>query len=102
MTHDAESVEKVRQAIMRYRELLDLLAMHTQSAERAYTKLFDALPEEQKTTLAEKALQREAAILALADLEPLRRAALQMRFDMRDMERGFEELYNNIAPTDGT
>jgi ADP-ribose pyrophosphatase YjhB (NUDIX family) len=97
MTHD-EQVEKIRQAIMRYRELLDVLHNRAQSGERGYASLFDLLPQEQQAALPEKMLQREAALLALADMEPLRRAVLRARFDMRDMERAFEELYNNIAP----
>lgn len=97
---DPEQVEKVRQAIMRYRELLDVLHMRIGSSEQRYAALFTQLAEEQRNTLPEKALQREAALLALADLEPLRRALLSAAFDMRDMERAFEETYNNIAPDD--
>jgi chromosome segregation ATPase len=95
--HDPEQVEKVRQAIMRYRELLDLLKARTETAERRYAALFSELDEAQRA-LPEKLQQREAALRALDDLEPLRRAALRMHFDLRDLERAFEEVYGNIAP----
>jgi hypothetical protein len=95
---DSEQLEKVRQAIMRCRELLDLLNARAASGERAYAALFAALPQEQRDSLPEKLLQREAARLALEDLEPLRRAVLRLRFDVREIEKGFEELYDHIAP----
>lgn len=92
-----EQVERVRQAIMRYRELLDLLHNQLENSERRYASLFDQLTEEQRASLPEKLRQREAALWALADMEPLRRAVLRMRFSMRDMERDFEQIYNHIA-----
>jgi hypothetical protein len=95
--HDSEQIETVRQAIMRYRELLDILGLQLERSERAYNALFDSLPQDQRDTLPEKQLQREAAIVALEDLEPLRRAVLRLRFDTRDIERESEALYNNIA-----
>ncbi|MDL1902548.1 hypothetical protein FBR02_17490 [Anaerolineae bacterium CFX9] len=93
----AEYVEKIRQAIMRYRELLDLLQQRTQAAERRYAALFDGLSEADKAALPEKLLQREAALLAIDDMEPLRRAVLQIRFDTREIEKEFEALYDRIA-----
>jgi hypothetical protein len=95
---DAEQLEKVRQAIMRYRELLDVLHGRIASAERNYAALFNGLTDEQRASLPEKEQQREAARRALDDMEPLRRALLHMTFDLRDMEHGFEDAYNNIAP----
>lgn len=95
-----EHVEKVRQAIMRYRELLDLLHTSVANAEKNYAALFDSVTQEQKESLPEKLLQREAALIAIENMEPLRRAALNMQFRMRDFERGFEDIYNNIAPED--
>ncbi|MDX2141247.1 MAG: hypothetical protein SF123_24395 [Chloroflexota bacterium] len=92
-----ERHEKIRQAIMRYRELLDLLRIRQEVDERAYAALFDGVDTEAKASLQEKALQGEAARLALDDLEPLRRAVLSMQLGMRDFAREFEELYGNIA-----
>lgn len=94
---DPEQMEKVRQAIMRYRELLDVLRARTEASERRYAALFSGLDDRQRA-LPEKLQQREAAIHALDDLQPLRRAALRTQFDLRDLERAFEELYEHIAP----
>lgn len=93
-----EDVEKVRQAIMRYRELLDVLNARIHQAEKRYQALFAVIPAEKKT-LPLKALQREAALLALDDMEPLRKATLAVYYDLHDMTKAFEEVYNNIAPT---
>jgi len=95
--HSSEDVEKIRQAIMRYRELLDILKTRTDEAESCYSALFAGLSQEQRG-LPEKAMHREAALLALDDLEPLRRSLLGARFGLRDLERAFEETYNAIAP----
>lgn len=95
---DDEHIEKVRQAIMRYRELLDQLKIRLANGERTYESLFKDVSEQQRSSLPHKALQREATIIALEDLTALRNAALRMQFDMRDLEGAFEELYNNIAP----
>jgi ADP-ribose pyrophosphatase YjhB (NUDIX family) len=95
---EEQDVEKVRQAIMRYRELLDVLNARIQQAEKRYEALFVAVAAEKKT-LPVKALQREAALLALDDMEPLRKATLAIYYDLHDMTKAFEEVYNNIAPT---
>lgn len=97
-----EDTEKIRQAIMRYQELMELLQQRFASGKKRYEALFSAIPAEQRATLHEKALQREAAVIALEDLEPLRRTVLQMMLGMRDLHREFEELYNNIAPDSTT
>ena len=94
---DDEQVEKIRQAIMRYRELLDVLKARTEHAERRYSALFAQLSAEQMN-LPEKARQGAAALIALEDLDPLRRALLGAQFDLRDLERAFEETYHHIAP----
>ncbi|MFW5709412.1 MAG: hypothetical protein ACOCX5_04240 [Chloroflexota bacterium] len=94
---NSEQTEKIRQAIMRYRELLDLLDAQVKQAESNYVALFDQVPSRLKVDLVEKDLQREAALIAVQDMEPLRRYILQVRFNMRDMERAFEELFDNIA-----
>ncbi len=96
--NDAEQIEKIRQVIMRYRELLDLVHQAIANGEHGYTALFKDVPEEERTTLPEKLLQREAAILALEDLEPLRRSLAKMRFAMRNMERDFEEAHDLTVP----
>jgi hypothetical protein len=95
--YEAEQIEKVRQAIMRYRELLDVLKGRVASSERAYAALFTGLTDDQRASLPEKQQQREAALIALDDPEPLRRAVLAMRLDARDIEQAFEELYDRLA-----
>lgn len=96
MSHK-EQLERIRQAIMRYRELMDFAQQYIERGERDYARLFDDVPAEQRETLAEKELQGAAARIAMDDLEPLRRAVLKLRFGMRDLEREFEALFNNIA-----
>ena len=58
---DEELLEKIRQAIMRYRELLDLVHQRMAQGEPRYERLFSDLPATMSETLPEKALQREAA-----------------------------------------
>jgi hypothetical protein len=96
---EPEDIEKIRQAIMRYRELLDVASARLKQHEQIYERLFTQLTPEQRA-LSEKLQQREAAIIALENLDPLRQALLGASFDLRDIHRAFEETYNNIAPED--
>jgi ABC-type transport system involved in cytochrome bd biosynthesis fused ATPase/permease subunit len=96
---EPEDIEKIRQAIMRYRELLDVAKSRLIQHEQIYERLFTELTPEQRA-LSEKLQQREAAIIAIEDLDPLRQALLRASFDLRDIHREFEETYNNIAPQD--
>lgn len=95
----AESVEKMRQAVMRYRELLDHLRLRLDSSERDYAALFAALTPEERT-LGEKQQQGLAALPLLEDRKPLETALLRIQFDCRDLERAFEELYGIILHDD--
>ncbi len=95
---DSEYTEKVRQAIMRFRELLNIMQDQLQDGERAYKRLFSACSPDDLKTMKEKDLQWQAAQQIITDLTPLRRAVMNMRYEARQMEIGFEELYNNIAP----
>jgi hypothetical protein len=92
----AEKIEKTRQAIMRFRELLDLLTREIETAEAAYWQLFANLTPEEMATLKEKELQRLVATSMVGDPSALADAALHMRFVGRNLERDFEHLYNNI------
>lgn len=94
-----EQIEKLRQAIMRYRELLDIAHARLAQAEKRYERLFAGLDDAQRA-LPEKQQQRAAALIALDDRSELQRALLQLQFDLRDLERAFEETYNHIAPED--
>ena len=93
----AEEIEKVRQEIMRFRELINIMSKKVQDAERAYTQLFaDCDPEDVKS-MKQKDLQGKLAQTLVDDLTPLRIAVGQARFDAREMERSFAELYNIIV-----
>lgn len=96
-----EQSEIVRQEVMRFRELLNIMRLRLEEGERAYDKLFAKCTAEEKSTLKEKDLQWRVAEQLLADNEQdvLGDAALRMRFHSRDLERAFEELYNiSITP----
>ncbi|MCK6578192.1 MAG: hypothetical protein L6Q98_08835 [Anaerolineae bacterium] len=91
-----EALEKARQAIMRYRELLDLMQSRLRDYERAYVGLFAGLSES-AASLPEKGRQREAAYAVLDDDKALTRALLTARFDSRDFEREFEALHDRVV-----
>ena len=88
-----EEIEKVRQAIMRFRELLDLMQMQLESGEQAYARLFDGYDT---AGMKEKDAQWLIAEQIVDDTEALKRAALTMQFEARNMEREFEALYGNL------
>ena len=92
-----EQLERARQAIMRFRELLDLLHVELDDAERNYGELFAQCTPEERETLKEKDLQLRAAIPLIDNASPLADAALHMRFITRNLERDFEQLYDNIV-----
>lgn len=91
-----EQIERARQAIMRFRELLDLMTAELAEGERAYKVLFAQCTPEQIATLKEKDLQGIAAIYLLDDRSALGDAALHLRIAARNVERDFEQLYDNI------
>lgn len=93
-----ENVEKVRQAIMRYRELLDIMWLLLQEGERRYDGLFANITPEERQGKGEKEVQTLLARQLVDDLEPLSRAVLQAHFDARELQRAFSEL-NDIILT---
>lgn len=94
---NSESVEKTRQAIMRLNELLGLMRQRLEGGERAYKQLFAGISPEQQASMKEKDLQLLAAQQNLHDLSGLKRAALELRFHARDLEKAFEELYDALV-----
>ncbi len=92
-----EQIEKTRQGIMRFRELLDIMQIELQKGEKAYEQFFANCSEEDKATLKEKDLQWQAALDIVDDPKPLREAALHQRFRSRDLERAFEELHDHFV-----
>ncbi len=96
---NSEEIEKVRQEIMRFHELLRIMRGKLESAEQAYTRLFKDCDPDDVKNLKEKELQWKLAQQLIGDLSPLRKAVIQAQFDAREMERAFEELYNIIVIT---
>lgn len=91
-----EEIERMRQAIMRFRELLDIAQLRVQDGERAYDHLFAGFTPEQLAATKEKDLQWLLAEDLLDDPKMLGNAVMQAQYDMQDMERAFEELYHII------
>ncbi|MHB8626566.1 MAG: hypothetical protein ACYDBJ_16010 [Aggregatilineales bacterium] len=96
---DREDVEKVRQEIMRFHELLDIMREKLQDGERAYAQLFSSCSPEDVQRMKPKDLQWKLAEQIVADLSPLSKAVMRARFDARNLERDFEELYDIIVST---
>ena|SRR5258708_2190596 len=92
-----DEIEKVRQEIMRFRELLNIMGQKLQSGERAYAQLFSDYSTEDIKNTKEKDLQWKVAEKMLEDVSPLSKAALQMRFAAHELEAAFEELYDIIV-----
>lgn len=97
--NDPEQVEKMRQAVMRLRELLDIMGGQLAEGERAYARLFASFNPEETANLREKERQGLAALQLLDDPSALANAALNLRFVARELEREFEQLYDNIMYT---
>lgn len=93
----AEDIEKVRQEIMRFRELLNIMRKNLEYGERTYANLFSGIPPEEVAGTKEKDLQWKLAEKMVADTSQLSRFALQMRFAARDLEKAFEELHDIIV-----
>jgi len=91
-----EKYERTRQAVMRLRELLDLMREQLEEGEQAYAQLFAAIPPEEMSSRKQKDLQGLAAVPLIDDPTPLGNAANQMRFAARNLERDFEQLHDNI------
>jgi len=97
-----EKIEKVRQEIMRFRELLNIMTQQLQDGEQSYARLFSMCSEEDVESLRDKDLQWKVAQQIIDDLSPLRKAVMYMRFNARNMERDFEALYDIIDATPDT
>jgi hypothetical protein len=93
----SEKTEKVRQAIMRWRELLDILEACRQQSEANYQSLFERLSPNERATLKEKDQQWTIAAQLVDDPEQLKRALLKIRLSLRGLERDFDETYNNLV-----
>ena len=92
-----ERYERARQGVMRLRELLDLMREQLEEGERAYERLFETIPPEEMSSKKQKDLQGLAAIPLVDDPTPLQKAAANLRFSARNLERDFEQLYDNLS-----
>jgi hypothetical protein len=92
-----EQTEKIRQAIMRYRELLDIMRLRLDTAERAYEALFADISPEDRSSIPVKTLQWRIAEKLAGNHDSFGKAILQIRFDARDLEREFETLYDRLV-----
>ena len=90
-----EEIEKIRQAIMRFRELLDIMQLKVNDGNRAYARLLAGFGEE---GMKEKDVQWLVAQDLVEDPSTLRDAVIYAQFDAREMMRAFEELYNILIP----
>jgi hypothetical protein len=104
--NDTEHIERLRQAIMRYRELITLLHATVDKGERAYEELFADYSATQREAAKEKDLQWQIAARLLsscdeaganAELRAFQNAALAMRIEARNFERDFEQVYDILA-----
>ena len=95
-----EEIEKVRQEIMRLRELLNIMRQNLDAGERSYAGLFSNCTPEEKTTMKEKDLQWKVAEQIVGDVSQLRNAVANLWFYTRELEKSFEELHGIIGYTE--
>ena len=91
-----EEIEKIRQALMRFRELLDIMQLKVNDGNRAYVRLLEGYATE--PGMKEKDVQWLVAEDLIEDPSALQKAVIYAQFDAREMERAFEELYNILVP----
>ena len=94
---DREEIEKVRQEIMRFRELLNIMRQKLEDGEQAYTQLMSKYSAEDAKSLKHKDLQWKIAEQIIHEPSALSNAVIRARFDARELERNFEELYDIIV-----
>lgn len=94
MTND--NIERVRQQIMRFHELLDVTQARLDEQRRDYEALFASLPVDAIAGLREKDAQWKLAEAMLDDTTPLQKAVLRARFDCRELMHAYDELHGII------
>lgn len=98
--HTDEHIEKMRQAVMRLHELLEIMRHEVGKGDAAYQALFAHLTPDE-LLLPYKQQQHVIAEMMLdTSRQPLADIAIGMRLHSRDFEREFEALYNNIISDD--
>jgi hypothetical protein len=91
-----EQVERMRQAVMRFRELLDIMQLRLADSERAYTQLFARYTADELAGKPEKDRQGMLARDIVDTPLVLGKPVMQARFDARELEREFEYLHDII------
>ena len=91
-----EKIERTRQAIMRYRELLDIMRGQLEEGEDLYRRMFDGCNPEDIAALKEKDRQLHAAYSLFEDPTSIGDAALHMAFTARNLERDFHQIHDNV------
>lgn len=91
-----EQIERTRQAIMRYHELLDIMRGQLEEGETLYRRMFDGCSPEVLAGLKEKDQQLQAAYTLFEDPTSIGDAALHMAFTARNLERDFHQIHDNV------
>ena len=92
-----EKIEKIRQELIQFRELLNIMSEQVHEGEQSYEALLSMCSDEDMESLRERDLQWKVAQRIIGDLSPLSKAVIHMRFNARNMERDFEQLYDIIV-----
>lgn len=95
---DQERTEKVRQEIMRLNELLGIMRGKLADGERAYDALFAGFTPDESAAMNHKNLQWKLAE-QMEDLTSLKQVVSKLRFDARELEKAFAELYDIVVMT---
>lgn len=95
---DRERTEKVRQEVMRLNELLGIMRRKLADGELAYAALFAGIPPAESAAMHHKDLQWKLAE-QMDDLSPLKEIVSKLRFEARELEKAFAELYDIVAMT---
>lgn len=94
-----EKIERVRQQIMRFQELLELTRHQLEQSQQAYDALFDHCATADRQTLPIKQQQWKIAEQIVDDPAELRDAVLNTHFNLREMKKAFSELHDLIIQT---
>lgn len=100
--HD-EEIEKVRQEIMRFRELLNIMRKNLDDGERNYAALFSNVSSEEMKAMKKKDLQRKVAEEIIGDASQfsrLRKSVSSLWFNTHNLEKALDELQGIIGYTD--
>lgn len=87
-----EQIERIRQAIMRYRELMDIMQGQLDEGDRMYKRLIAQHAPEDAANRREKEIQWHVAAQIVDDPEALKVAVRHMKFALYQMERDFEQV----------